>query len=73
MKTAMQLAIESYKNDGVSFTDWFIDNYEMLLEEEKHHIQMAFNDGRITGAFKKVKNSQDYFNETYNNEEMQQV
>jgi hypothetical protein len=66
MKTPMQIAIERYKNDGVSFTDWFMDNYEMLLEEEKHHIQMAFNDGRVTGAFKRIKNSDDYYNQTYN-------
>lgn len=39
-----------------------------FLEKEKHHIQMAFNDGRVTGAFKRVKNSQDYYNETYDNE-----
>lgn len=34
-------------------------------EMEKDHIKMAYNDGRITGAFKKVKNSEDYFTETY--------
>ena len=32
---------------------------------EKDHIKMAYNDVRITGAFKKVKNSEDYFTETY--------
>ena len=35
MSTAIQIAIENYKKDGVSFTDWFMDNYELLLEEEK--------------------------------------
>lgn len=35
MSTAIQIAIENYKKDGVSFTDWFIDNHEFLLEEEK--------------------------------------
>jgi hypothetical protein len=38
MKTAMEIAIESYKNDGVSFTDWFLDNYEMLIEKEKEQM-----------------------------------
>jgi len=48
MKTAMQIAVESYKNDGVSFTDWFLDNYEMLLEKEKEQIIEAYNQN-ITG------------------------
>jgi hypothetical protein len=38
MKTAIQIAIESYKNDGVSFTDWFMDNYEILLKKEKEQM-----------------------------------
>jgi hypothetical protein len=42
MKTVMQIALESYKNDGVSFTEWFMDNYEMLLEKEKEQIQNVF-------------------------------
>ena len=64
MKTAMQIAIESYKNDGVSFTDWFIDNYEMLLEKEKEQIKMAFIDG-VWDSFKKI-DSEEYYNQTYN-------
>lgn len=66
MKTPIQILIEKYKNDGVSFTDWFIENYEMLLEEEKHHIQMGYNAGKLIGVFKKVKNSTEYYNQTYN-------
>ena len=64
MKTAMQIAIESYKNDGVSFTDCFIDNYEMLLEKEKEQIKMAFIDG-VWDSFKKI-DSEEYYNQTYN-------
>jgi hypothetical protein len=45
MKTAMQIAVESYKNDGVSFTDWFLDNYEILLKMEKEQIITAFEVG----------------------------
>lgn len=67
MKTAMQELID-YANE-LDFGGWedvFIQKATELLEKEKHHIQMAFNDGRVTGAFKRIKNSDDYFNETYN-------
>ena len=50
MKTAMQLAVEIYKNDGVSFTDWFIDNYEMLLEKEKEQIIDAYRISSINNS-----------------------
>lgn len=69
MKTPMQELIEDLKNNMV------ISIFERLeregifikaLEKEKHHIQMAFNDGRVTGSFKRIKNSDDYYNETYN-------
>ena len=73
MKTAMQLAIESYKNDGVSFTDWFIDNYQMLLEKEKEQII----EGHFAGwsdAYDYIKSdsndrarqAEEYYDETYN-------
>jgi hypothetical protein len=39
--------------------------FQQAIEMEENHIKMAFNDGRITGSFKKVKNSHDYFKETY--------
>lgn len=45
MKTAIQTAFESYKYDGVSFTDWFIDNYEMLLKQEKEQIINSYKGG----------------------------
>ncbi len=67
----MQIAVESYKNDGVSFTDWFLDNYEMLLEKEKEQIIEAYNQN-ITG-FDKLEQeeiglnwAEDYYNQTYN-------
>lgn len=53
MKTAMQIAVESYKNDGVSFTDWFLDNYEMLLEKEKEQIKI------LTDALEIIKDWDD--------------
>jgi hypothetical protein len=73
MKTAMQIAIESYKNDGVSFTDWFIDNYQMLLKKEKEQIVDAFEVGYkscdIDEAFeinRKLASGELYYNKTYN-------
>ena len=65
MKTAMQIAIESYKNDGVSFTDWFIDNYEMLLEKEKEQIIDAYSEGYSDGVQEPNPNDE-YYNQTYN-------
>ena len=60
MKTVMQIALESYKNDGVSFTEWFMDNYEMLLEKEKEQITIAYNSA-IPFKF-----GEEYYNQTYN-------
>lgn len=69
MKTAIQLAIESYKNDGVSFTDWFIENYEMLLEKEKEQIIVAFIHNRyvLAGGHPIRRDyAEEYYNKTYN-------
>jgi hypothetical protein len=73
MKTAIQMAIESYQNDGVSFTDWFIDNYKMLLEKEKEQIIESYEDGKQNGM-ESITNvnayiiGEYYYNQTYNNE-----
>jgi len=74
MKTAMQIAIEGYKNDGVSFTDWFLDNYEILLEKEKEQIIDAFELGYkscdLDEAFeinRKLASGELYYNKSYNN------
>jgi len=73
MKTAMQIAIESYKNDGVSFTDWFIDNYQMLIEKEKEQIVDAFELGYkscdLDEAFeinRKLASGELYYDKNYN-------
>ena len=70
MKTAMQIAIESYKNDGVSYTDWFL---EILLAKEKEQIISAFESGYkscdIDEAFeinRKLASGEKYYNQTYN-------
>ena len=61
----MQIAVESYKNDGVSFTDWFIDNYEILLEKEKEQILEAYDKG-ISDHQWNDYNPEEYYNQTYN-------
>ena len=43
--TAVQIAIENYKKDGVSFTDWFMDNYELLLQIEKEQLKEMYLKG----------------------------
>jgi hypothetical protein len=45
MMTAIQIAIENYKKDGVSFTDWFMDNYELLLQIEKEQLKEMYLKG----------------------------
>jgi hypothetical protein len=63
MKTAIQQAFENYKKDGVSFTDWFIDNYEILLEKEKEQIRLAFREGH---EYWGELTSDMYYDQTYN-------
>jgi len=71
MKTAMQIAVESYKNDGVSFTDWFMDNYEMLLIKEKQQIIQSYEPKHRGGFrsngefFSEWLSGEKYYNETY--------
>ena len=66
MKTAMQELMDWMEQTEFMVNRGFIDKIHECLEKEKIDIKMAFNDGKITGAFKKVKNSDDYYNETYN-------
>lgn len=68
MKTVMQIVIESYKNDGVSFTDWFMDNYKMLLEKEKEQIEDAYYKDLYAdlNGKKLFINAKDYYNKKYN-------
>jgi hypothetical protein len=36
-----------------------------LLEEEKNHIMMAYNDGYVNAIIKRNRNTINYYNETY--------
>lgn len=66
MQTAIQVAIESYKRDGVSFTDWFIDNYKWLLELEQEHIRISYNDGKNSVLNNQIESSIEYYNKNWN-------
>jgi hypothetical protein len=54
MKTIMQELVDIMNADQVSFTEWFQDNYQILLEKEKQQIIHAFNCGESFSV--------DYFN-----------
>ena len=63
----MQIAVESYKNDGVSFTDWFLDNYEILLKMEKEQMFHSFYAGGGVAVFQEYEDEfTEYYNQTYN-------
>ena len=50
----MQELVDIMNADQVSFTEWFQDNYQMLIEKEKQQIIHAFNCGESFSV--------DYFN-----------
>lgn len=65
-QTAIQIAIESYQNDGVSFTDWFMDNSYMLLAMEKEQIKYAHLIGLISFMeMEATKQAEQYYEENY--------
>ena len=70
----MQTAVEWFEGVLAIFLKDIIENKNYVLMEhlfkeakrkEEINIKKAFNDGRVTGVFKKIKNSDDYYNETY--------
>lgn len=54
--------INSYYRSAISTIVRLAYSY---LQSEKEHIQMAFNDGKISQSFKNGKTAEDYFNKTY--------
>jgi hypothetical protein len=64
MKTAMQELVDIMNADQVSFTEWFQDNYQMLIEKEKEQIIEAY--GRSICMFYESEQPEEYYNETYN-------
>jgi hypothetical protein len=70
MKTAIQELIEHIQINATKFS--MMNTYNMLkviepyLEKEKIDIKMAYNDGRKNALLKLNKNSEEYYNLTYN-------
>lgn len=73
MKTAMQELVEKMSKDQVSFTDWFIDNYELFIEKEKKQIIEAHFEGwgdaydYLKDIYSAPRQAEDYYNERYKN------
>ena len=76
MKTAMQMMLddliskrEVYENakmyQCVATLETSIEIAKHLIEKEKEHIMMAFNDGKINSVLKK-RDSEQYYAQTYN-------
>ncbi len=69
MKTAMQELIEKLKGKGGGMEIYINANTEIIneaLKREKIDIKMAYNDGRKNALLKLNKNSEEYYNLTYN-------
>jgi hypothetical protein len=67
MKTAMQEVKEKFQSgelDPLNFQMWFSANMWRLLEKEKEHLMMAFNDGKTNAVLKK-RTSEEYYNQLY--------
>jgi hypothetical protein len=63
MKTAMQELIDKLSN-SIKFE--YRNELVNLLKREKIDIKMAYNDGRKNALLKLNKNSEEYYNQTYN-------
>jgi hypothetical protein len=66
LKDRLQSINERYvlKEDANWLMNEVIDLVENTEEEEKVHIMMAFNDGKINAVLKKI-NSEEYYNKNY--------
>lgn len=67
----MQELVDIMNQDQVSFTEWFQDNYQILIEKEKEQIIEAYEDGKQNGM-DSITNihmyiiGEKYYNQTYN-------
>jgi hypothetical protein len=76
-QTAIQQAIVMVRNRIESIDETLMGKHTIhhlqqverglyeLLEEEKNHIMMAYNDGYVNAIVKRSKNIIDYYEETY--------
>jgi hypothetical protein len=63
MKTIMKELVDIMNADQVSFTEWFQDNYQMLIEKEKQRMFHCFNAGADAVSERRFN---EWFNKTYN-------
>lgn len=54
--------------DKMNFLKWFSDNRERLLEAEKEQIMEAYMSGKHDSGIDKRYSSEDYYQQTYNQE-----
>jgi hypothetical protein len=68
LKDSLQSINERYelKGDANWLMNEILDLLENTEEEEKKHIMMAFNDGKVNAILKKI-NSTEYYNNLYKN------
>jgi hypothetical protein len=68
LKDNLQSINERYelKGDANWLMNEILDLVENTEEEEKEHIMMAFNDGKVNAILKKI-NSTEYYNNLYKN------
>jgi len=67
-KTAVGWLIDQFEKHENGQIDWMSRSAtkSQALQMEKEHLMMAFNDGKVNSVLKK-RNSEEYYNETYNN------
>ena len=68
MKTAMQELMQWMEETEFMVNKGFIDKVHECLEKEKEQIIDAYY-GKINGVFGYREEGQEYYNQTYNNEE----
>jgi hypothetical protein len=61
-----QTAVEWFAEKTAEIGYVSSDILNKAKEMEKEHLMMAFNDGKVNSVLKK-RNSEEYYNETYNN------
>jgi hypothetical protein len=66
-KTAVEWLIEKIAEDYTEIPRAYKEECQKAKQMEKEQIMMAYNDGRVNQGLKQNKNSEQYYNETYEN------
>ena len=71
-QTAMMELIDIMNKDQVSFTEWFLDNYQIYIQKEKEQIMDARMQDMDSGLDPStyIDIAEDYYNETYLNKKL---